>query len=380
MADAELALAAAAPADYCFPNTAFEQEVLEAAVAEAPEDARAAYYLGCIYYDRKRHMEAVACWERSRQADPAFPTVHRNLALAYYNKQGRPAEALAALEEAFRLNPADARVLFELDQLHKKLGTAPAERLQRLQSHMALVRLRDDMYVELVTLLNLLGKHEEALELLASRRFHPWEGGEGKAPGQYVLALLELAKKHLANGCAAEAKTALEQALHYPENLGEGKLTGTMDNHIHYYLGLCRQALEQPAEAAAEFELASLGIAEPAGAMFYNDQPPEMIYYQGLALAKLGRAEESAARFRRLVEYGQEHLADEVRIDYFAVSLPDFLVFDDDLDRRNAIHCRFMMGLGYLGLGQPEAAAAELRQALELEPAHAARLFLPSGQ
>lgn len=378
-AASELALAAAAPADYCFPNTAFEQEVLEAAVAAVPEDARAAYYLGCLYYDRKRHMEAVACWERSRQADPAFPTVHRNLALAYYNKLGRPAEALAALEEAFRLNSADARVLFELDQLHKKLGTAPEERLQRLQGHMPLVRLRDDLYVELVTLLNLLGQHEGALELLASRRFHPWEGGEGKAPGQYVLALLELAKKHLGSGCAAKAKAELERALHYPENLGEGKLTGTMDNHIHYYLGLCRQALEQPGEAAAEFELASLGIAEPAGAMFYNDQPPEMIYYQGLALAKLGRAEESAARFRRLVEYGQEHLADEVKIDYFAVSLPDFLVFDDDLDRRNAIHCRFMMGLGCLGQGLPEAAAAELRQALELEPAHAARLFLPRG-
>lgn len=380
LADAELALAAAAPADYCFPNTAFEQEMLEAAVAEAPGDARAAYYLGCLYYDRKRHLEAVVCWEQSRQADPAFPTVHRNLALAYYNKQGRPAEALASLEEAFRLNASDARVLFELDQLHKKLGTAPAERLTRLQRHMSLVELRDDMYVELVTLHNLLGQHKEALELLQARRFHPWEGGEGKAPGQYVLALLELAKRDLVAGRAGEAKASLEKALTYPENLGEGKLTGTMDNHIHYYLGLCHQALGQPGEAAAEFGLASLGIAEPAGAMFYNDQPPEMIYYQGLALAELGRPEESAARFRRLVEYGQEHLADEVQIDYFAVSLPDFLVFDDDLDRRNVIHCRFMMGLGYLGQGQREAAAAELSQALELEPAHTARLFLPDGQ
>lgn len=376
----ELALAAAASADYCFPNTAFEQEVLEAVVAEAPGDARAAYYLGCLYYDRKRHMEAVVCWERSRQADPAFPTVHRNLALAYYNKLGRPAEARTSLEEAFRLNAFDARVLFELDQLHKKLGTAPAERLARLQQHMPLVRLRDDMYVELVTLLNLLGRHEEALELLLARRFHPWEGGEGKAPGQYVLALLELAKQELAAGRAGEAKASLEKALFYPENLGEGKLTGTMDNHIHYYLGRCHQALGQPDEAAAEFGLASLGSAEPAGAMFYNDQPPEMIYYQGMALAELGRPEESAARFRRLVEYGQEHLDDVVQIDYFAVSLPDFLVFDDDLDRRNVIHCRFMMGLGYLGQGQREAATAELSQALVLEPAHAARLFLPREQ
>ena len=39
-------------------------------------------------------------------------------------------------------------------------------------------------------------------------------------------------------------------------------------------------------------------------------------------------------------------------MDYFAVSLPDFLVFEDDLDRRNRIHCHYMMALGYLGLGE----------------------------
>ena len=32
------------------------------------------------------------------------------------------------------------------------------------------------------------------------------------------------------------AKELLEKALVYPENLGEGKLEGTKDNHIHYYL------------------------------------------------------------------------------------------------------------------------------------------------
>ena len=39
-------------------------------------------------------------------------------------------------------------------------------------------------------------------------------------------------------------------------------------------------------------------------------------------------------------------------MDYFAVSLPDFLVFDDDLNGRNRIHCQYMAALGYLGLGE----------------------------
>ena len=49
-------------------------------------------------------------------------------------------------------------------------------------------------------------------------------------------------------------------------------------------------------------------------------------------------------------------------IDYFAVSLPDFLVFDDDLQLRNEVHCRYMMALGHLGLGQREEAAEQFQQ------------------
>jgi hypothetical protein len=31
------------------------------------------------------------------------------------------------------------------------------------------------------------------------------------------------------------------------------------------------------------------------------------------------------------------------------VSLPDLQIFEEDLDRKNTVHCNFMMGLGYLG-------------------------------
>jgi hypothetical protein len=47
---------------------------------------------------------------------------------------------------------------------------------------------------------------------------------------------------------------------------------------------------------------------------------------------------------------------DEVKIDYFAVSLPNLLIFEDDLKARNQVHCYFLQGLGYLGLHQFEPA------------------------
>ena len=54
----------------------------------------------------------------------------------------------------------------------------------------------------------------------------------------------------------------------------------------------------------------------------------------------------------------------------FAVSLPDFLVFDEDLGRRNRIHCLYIMALGYTGLGEEERAAACYGEVLELDAAH----------
>ena len=47
-------------------------------------------------YAHHRYDEAVECWEQARALDPTFPTTHRNLGLAYYNKRGDAAQAQAA--------------------------------------------------------------------------------------------------------------------------------------------------------------------------------------------------------------------------------------------------------------------------------------------
>ncbi|MFC5649458.1 DUF5107 domain-containing protein [Paenibacillus solisilvae] len=359
-----------AASDYCFPNSLFDLIVLESALKTNPGDDRAHYLIGNLLYDKKRAEEAVIHWEASRENRDDFPTVHRNLSLAYFNKQNNAEAALASLEYAFALNKQDARVFYELDQLYKKLGQDPDKRCANLIAHMELVERRDDLYLEYVTLLNIMGRHEDAAAALIARNFHPWEGGEGKAAGQYVLTHVELAKRCLHEGENEEALTLLQQALVYPVNLGEGKLAGAQENSIYYYLGCTYEVLGKQEDAAGCFRIASQGLEEPASAMFYNDQPPDMIFYQGLAWKKLGDEREAKRRFNKLIDFAEKHLFDHVKIDYFAVSLPDFLVFEDDLDKRNKIHCRYMRGLGLLGLGQSLEAAAEFGEALRLESNH----------
>ena len=367
---AEFRAAAALPPDYCFPNKLETVPALEAALRLRPDDPRAPYYLGLFWYAHRRHEEAIACWERARAADESFPTVHRNLALAYYNQRGDAERALASLERAFALNPADARVLFELDQLYKKLNRAPAERLAFLEQHAELVAQRDDLSIERITLLNLLGRPEEAFELLMARTFHPWEGGEGKVTGQYVASLVEMARRSIEEGNWARAIELLEQAQVYPHNLGEGKLYGAQENQIFYELGRAYAGLGEDERAKKAFERAAIGLSEPTSALYYNDQPPDTIFYQGLARRALGREPEAREIFERLIAYGESHLNDAVTMDYFAVSLPDFLVFDEDLERRNRIHCHYMIALGASGLGESERAAAHYAAVLELDASH----------
>ncbi|MBR1820608.1 MAG: hypothetical protein IJ769_03190, partial [Clostridia bacterium] len=231
------------------------------------------------------------------------------------------------------------------------------EVLAFLDAHRATAFQRDDLYVEYCTILNDLGRYQAALDLIMAHKFHPWEGGEGKVTTQYAVALTQLGRIALEAGDAAKAKALFERALVFPHNLGEGKLEGAKDNNIHYYLGLAERALGDENAAVRHLELAAVGEGEPAGMMYYNDQPADMILYQGLANRALGREKKATSRFYKLVSYGEKHYYDQVKIDYFAVSLPDLQLFDEDLTVRNRAHCEYLIALGSYGLGDDARAA-----------------------
>lgn len=356
--------------DYCFPNKLEDISVLKFAAERNTEGANANYYLGNLYYDKLQYRTALSYWEQSARLNPRFPTVWRNLSLAYYNKEKDRVRAREAMEKAYGLNPDDARIFLELDQLYKKLDMPAAERLGKYEAARDVFMKRDDLMIEYATLLNLMGRYGEAYEFIMSYKFHPWEGGEGKVTAQYVVSLVELARQAMAEKEWGAAEEYLTKALKYPENLGEGKLEGTKDNHINYYLGVIMENQGKTEDARAYFETAGVGTDEPAGMMYYNDQPADMIYYQGLAKEKLGKPVEARARFYKLLDYGEQHMFDPMKIEYFAVSLPDFLIYEEDLDKKNKAHCNYLIGLGKMGLGDMEGAKKALEETIRLDHAH----------
>lgn len=356
--------------DYVFPNRLEAVLALNAALALNNKDAYANHYLGNLYYDKRQYDIAQAHWESAVELNPAFPTTWRNLALVYCNKRGDNAKALECMEKAFSLDETDSRVLMELDQLYKKLQHPYAERLTFLQKYPSLIAERDDLVLEEITLLNQTGQYGQAKAKLDEHQFHPWEGGEGKVPMQYQTARVELAKEAIASGKYADAIVLLNECLEYPHHLGEGKLYGAQENDFYYLLGLCHRAMGVESEAVRCFEQATLGPTEPAAAMYYNDAKPDKIFYAGLAFRELGDENKARAYFNRLVDYGKQHLHDDVVMDYFAVSLPDLQVWDGSLNEMNRIHCLYMLALGYAGLGDKAHSERYLNEAKSMNINH----------
>lgn len=356
--------------DYCFPNRIEEVVVLEWATRKDLSTPNAHYYLGNFRYAFRQYATAVRHWETAVAQGSKLSIVHRNIALAYYNKLDRKPEAVAAMELARELAPTSSRLLMELDQLSKKRGISAEKRLAFLETHETIASERDDLHLERTTLLNQLERYEEARRLLETRTFHPWEGGEGKVTTQWKLALIESAKNRIRENDLDAAESLLKETFVYPLNLGEGKLYGTRENDVHYLLGYLAWKCDRHDEAVHWFGKATFGSSEPAIPWYYNDQQPDKIFYQALAFARLEETPRGRDILHNMIDFAEKELEKRIRIDYFAVSLPDIQIWEEDLQQRHEIHCHYLLALGFLGLDENEEAMRHFKAVLARDPNH----------
>jgi tetratricopeptide (TPR) repeat protein len=361
--------AATASSDYCFPSRLEEIAVLETAMRLAPDDARAPYYLGNLFYDRRRHREAIRLWEKSAKLDPDFSIVWRNLGIGYFNVTQNSVKARNAYEMAFKANPGDARLLYERDQLSKRLGDKPEKRLRELEKHLALVAQRDDLTVEICALYNQTHQPDKAARIVAGRKFQPWEGGEGKPLEQHVRAQMTLGRAAIARRDFARAKGHFESALASPLNLGEAKHLLANQSDIHFHLGEAFAGLGDKASARKRWLAAATfkGDFQEMRVRAFS----EMTYYSALSLEKLGERAKAKKMLLDLLSYAKKLQKAGAKIDYFATSLPAMLLFEDDLQFRQKTTALFLQAQAYLGLGKKAKAGSLLRTVLARDPNHA---------
>ena len=191
--------AAAASPDYCFPARLEEIAVLESAMRANPRDARAPYYLGNLLYDRRRHEEAIRLWERSAKLDPEFfhrLAQSRHRLFQHFKKTGQsPRRLRQGVPSQSRRRAAAFRARPALETAGRKAGKTPARtgkisaagRAARRFERGTLRALQPDRAAT-----------SKRMQLLSTRKFQPWEGGEGQALGQHVRTQLALGREALA--------------------------------------------------------------------------------------------------------------------------------------------------------------------------------------
>jgi len=331
--DAHRAVAYASAVDptHALPSRLDDVDALRRVLAFDPSAPVLWSMLGSWLYDRGLTDDAVAAWERGVAADADdrnAAVLHRNLGVAAVNGTGDLGRAADHYAAARRAMPDDARLLYEADELAARSGSTAAERLRILDERPDLVAERDDLTLNRVGLLLDLDRVDDARAVLASRRFQPWEGGEGIALAAWDRAALAVARRALAAGDPVAAADAVESALHAPASLGEARhpLATTADLHLALGDALAELGRASSAESAWRTAADATGdFTDMATAPF-----TERSVWSIAALDRLGRTVEARQRLDDLARYVDELAVAPTDIDYFATSLPTMLLFHAD--------------------------------------------------
>jgi tetratricopeptide (TPR) repeat protein len=343
--------ASSLPTDYCFPFRLESSEVLQAAIDSNPNDSKAYYYLGNLYYEIQPEV-AIKAWEKSRELEPGLALTHRNLGWAYLRFEGDTLKASESYEMAIKANPNDPRFFLELDQIYEVLNVSPEKRMALLESNQEIVESANYSFLREIMVRVLVGQYEQAIEDLDSNYFHVREGG-GEIHDVFVDAHLLKGLNDLKQGDTDAALAEFLRASEYPENLSVG--VPRRDRRlpqVAYYTGLA-YSKKGEAEKAREFFLKSAESALPGSWS-------ESRFYQALSMSQLGKGSESEKIFQSLIDSGQRILSEKGEVDFFAKF--------GEMENEGARKARgyYILGLGQLGKGLRKEAAESFRNSVEL--------------
>jgi tetratricopeptide (TPR) repeat protein len=345
-------LAAKMPPDYCFPFRLESIEVLRTAFTKNPDDARAHYYLGNLFYDHQPE-NAVKEWEKSVAIDDTFATAHRNLGFAYARDLDDVTKAITSYEKAVACNPKDPRLYYELDLLYQRDGKmSPQKRLELLEKNNETVVKRDDAFSRKVLLYVQLGDYDKALELMMNRHFHTWEGG-ATVHGAYVDSHLLRGTNRSKAGQYRQALKDYQTALEYPENFQTTTpYRGGRESQVYHYIATAYEALGD-SQKAKEFYEKSVDAKQ-------RQTWSELRYYQALSFQKLGQNDKADEILDGLTDYATA----EAGVDFFAK------FGEKEPPKFTKANNNFLLGLALLAKGEKTHAKEKFAEALELNPNH----------
>lgn len=343
------------------PNSKIEEKILLWAdtTGNVPQ---AAYNLGCMYYAKGSWERAVnlwekaaACWKGDGNTEKVPGVLYRNLGIAYAQKCNDWNTAGYYMQKAWKLDSSHPRMLYEYYLYLKASGEAVEKRIQLLQKREELTVSRDDLYVEYVSLLNLAGRYEEAVQKLLHHSFRTYEGGEGLLPGQYMLACIGCGRQAAMQGRYEASLDWYLESLHYPDNFCEGRKYGAREGQARWHIARAYEKLGQQ-NKALEWDIKN---AESKPDM------DESEYYRGLSLRALGLHKKASDAYTELVENGRKLLFSDKKFSYFE-AFPTGVPFHQDMKKLLLLKAWCALYYGYKGLGCKEETEVCLKELKKL--------------
>jgi tetratricopeptide (TPR) repeat protein len=355
MASKYYGLASQMPPDYCFPFRLESISMLRAAQKRNPQDARAFYYLGNLLYNDQKE-NAMREWEKSRSLDSSLATVHRNLALAYFEVDQNVEKAIVSMERAVACDNKKPRLFYELDVLYQAGGADPQERLALLEENHETIVSHNDALAREVLLLTQLAYYDKAIQIMKTHHFRRWEG-LGNIHTSYVDAHLLRGQGRVKAERYEEALEDFGEALNYPDNLEVARSHhGGRDCQTYYFMAAAYEASGNDGKAKE--------LYEKSAAAKQRDGWTELRYYKGMAFKKLGQKKNANENFVGLIDFAKEQFKTTGKLEFFA----KFGTRLSENERMANLH--YLTGLGYLGKGKSRKARAEFEKALKLNVNH----------
>jgi len=326
--------------EFCFPSRIDDIAVLEKAIELCADAAKANYYLGCLFYDRFGYDKAIALWEKAIELNPEYAKAYRNLALAYFDKKQDFLGAKICMEKALIYLPTEPRLIMEYQQLLKNMDYSPEKRLEMYDKYNDLMLKRDDCYLDKITLKCLVGEYAEAIDMAKHRRFHIYEGGEGKLTKQHAWMHVLYGNELTANGDYAKAEEIYKNGINMPKSYGEAKTFFNQEAHIFYFLGKLME--KQGVDAKECYEEAAV----------YKAAVSELSLFRALALRKLNKFAEARAVLSEMLDTAENFIVNCDRRTYYGVGSPSPLPFEDDIVKNNLLSGYTLKAYALLGLGK----------------------------
>lgn len=343
---------------YCFPSRLEDILVLENAISTDASGANAYYYLGCLYYDKFRYLDAAKAWENCVANNPAHGKAWRNLALYYFDKANDATRARTCLEKALEFKGDDPRLLLEYEQLLKNMNCSIEERLAVYEKHPELLRERDDCYLDKLTLICQTGDFKSAIDMAAKKRFHIYEGGEGKLTKLHAWMHTLYGKELTEAGKYEEAERIYMKGVNMPKSYGEAKTFFNQEAHIFYYLAKLYAKMGRKEQKEQAYEQAAV----------YKAAVSELSLFRALALKELGRHDIAKTVLEEMIAVADNLIANKDLRTYYGVGSPSPMPFEYDIVKCNLRDGSILKAFALLGYGKTAEAEACMATARELDP------------